>query len=338
MGLTRKQGLEAFLAGAQGTNPFVEGDEARKTTQVKGDQDRQTKTLEDYLAPITAGKKQDAVNRSNKTMLEDPSFQALVNDGGSVKVGDLSIGGDPYAHAARIAANQGPRQAAGFLKTAAGAYKPINEQLDAAQSTLDALNQGNATSDKIALINEARIAAGQGGSRAIAHIVDQLSGGQTSASNFQDKLNWLMNTPNIPTMQPAWRDAVRESVFNRIPQLKTQHGQIASQLAQQGPIVAPGVDVGTLIGSFTTPAKQKIDAIEKMQSEYSAARAKMGGGQISQSSIANDNPTVLDKLRGLFGGRSTPAAQPAAPQAAGGLPSADAIQAELKRRQQAQGN
>jgi hypothetical protein len=66
MGLTVQQGLQALLGGMQGSNPFVEGDQARQTTKLKSDlaeQEQQrsldrAKGLRQYLgkdAGITVG-------------------------------------------------------------------------------------------------------------------------------------------------------------------------------------------------------------------------------------------------------------------------------------------
>lgn len=292
MSITQKD----FQALQPGVNELSRNIAERKLAQQQAEQQQSLEQLRAYLAPKVAGQKQAAENEENIKTLQDPRLQDLVNDGGSVKAGDLSLGGNPYSKLV----GQGPHQAQAFLKNAQGAYKGINDQLDASQSTLDALNQGNATSDKLALINEARLAAGAGGSRAISHMVDILSGGQTAASNFQEKLNWLQNTPNIPTLQPAQRDAIRESVFNRVPQLEQMHHTVSNQLAQQGPIIAPQADTGTLLNSMAGPAQQKLDGLKKMQADYSSARAKQSSSDISQPSIANPNPSTFDKLKSMF--------------------------------------
>lgn len=318
MGFNKQQLMQLIKAGGEGSNPYAEGDEQRKTEQLRA-----------YLAPKIAGQKQAAENEANLSTLNDPRLQGLVNDGGSAKAGDIAIGGNPYA---KMAA-QGPSQAKAFLKTAQGAYKGINDQLDASQATLDMLNQGNAASDKMALINEARIAAGQGGSRAIAHLVDLLSGGQTAAGDFQAKLNWLQNTPNIPTLQPAQRDAIRESVFAKIPQLEQMHKQTATQLAQQGPIIAPQSDTSALLNSFVSPAQQKLDLIKKYQSDYSSQRQKMQPQPaISKPANADANPTTLDRIKSFFGVKPSPQQQ-AAPATAE-VDHSDAIAQELAKRAQ----
>lgn len=303
----------------------------RKLSQQQAEQAQDLEKLRAYFAPKIAGETEKAQLAEDIAAAQTPEAQDMIRNGGSVSFGKAHFGADPYAHAL----SQGPHQAQQFLKSAQGAYKGINDQLDASQATLDALNQGNSTSDKLALINEARLAAGAGGSRAISHMVDILSGGQTAASDFQGKLNWLQNTPNIPTLQPAQRDAIRESVFNRLPQLDQMHRQVSSQLAQQGPITAPQADTGTLLNSMTVPAQQKLDALKKMQADYTSARAKQGPSDISQPSIANPNPTTFDKLKSLFNfgkgqqspsglsGYLNPQQSPAAPQASSTAPQAN---------------
>lgn len=333
MPVTVQQGLQALIAGSQGSNPYAEGGEQRKTDKLqallKGQQSQ---------ADVTnAIAKQKGENDTNMQTLQDMQSQGIVNADGSGKAGDLAYGGNPAAKLAM----QGPHQAQAFLKTAAGAYKGINDQLDASKATLDALDQGNATSDKLALINEGRLAAGAGGSKAIGKMVDVLSGGKTLGGDYQEKMNWLQNTPNIPTMQPAQRDAIRESVYGRLPQIEQMHQQTSAQLAQQGPLVAPQADTNGLLQSFAGPAQSKLDGLKQMQGKYSQQRAQMQGAPISQQSQANPNPTTLDKLKSFFGGGGTtsPQAGSIAPQPgpAIGMPSSDDIQAEIARRKQAQG-
>jgi hypothetical protein len=303
--MNRKDLAQYLAAGASGQNQFVE----RDTELAKQDRDAALKKYLQAQEPVIAGQKATAEDNSHLNTLQRPELQNLVNDGGSVKAGDIAVGGSPKA-----LMTAGPQEANKFLKTAQGAYKGINDQLDAAKATIDALDKGNAVSDKVALINEARIAAGQGGSRAISHLVDLLSGGQTAASDFQGKVNWLMNTPNIPTLQPAQRNAIREAVHARLPQLEEQHKQTAAQLMQQGPVIAPHADYASLIGSLTTPTQQKLDSLKKMQADYTAQRGQMQPQPpISQPAQANANPTTLDKLLSFFKGGNQPAQPQQAP-------------------------
>lgn len=278
--------------------------------------------LRALLAPQIAGAEQAAKNAENLKTLQDSGFQDQVNEGGSARAGDLTVGGNPYA---RIAM-QGPHEAQSFLKSAQGAYKGINDQLDSSKATLDALNLGNSTGDKMALVNEAKLMLAGGGSRAVGQIVSLLSGDTTMAGNAQKAVNWLQNTPSIPTLPPAQRDAIREAVFSRVPQVEQMHQQTAQQLAQQGPIVAPHADAVGLIGSVVNPAQQKLTGLKAMQEQYSAQRGKMQPQPpVSQPSQADANPTTLDRLKGFFSSKPGPQ-QPQAQQ------DSDPIAAELAKR------
>lgn len=321
----------AVDAGASAKDPYAEGAQARQTSAQEAGQNQAQLKLKDFLQGQTEKGRMD----NAKSMLNDPKITDNVNSGGSYSVnpetGAVSIGGNPYAKMGM----QAPHQAQAFLKTAQGAYKGINDQADAAQGTLDALNQGNATSDKIALINEARIAAGSGGSRAIGQMVDVLSGGKTAAGDFQDKVNWLQNTPNIPTLQPAQRDAMRESVFGRLGQLNSMKTQTDAQLAQQGPVVAPQADTQSLIQSFSTPISQKLQGLQKAQSDYMGKRQQMqqqGSSPVSSPSTANPNETTMDKLKGFFGIK--PSQQQQAQPATTQIDHSDAMSQELAKRAQ----
>lgn len=270
--------------------------------------------LKKYLQgqePVIAGRKQAAVNAENLKTLQSPGVQDLTNEGGSAAVGDIHLGGNPYAKMAM----QGPHQAQTLLKNAQGAYKDINSNLDASKTTLDALNLGNSAGDKAAAISEAKLMLN--GGKGIPSIAPMLSGDPTMAGDAQKSLNWLQNTPNIPTLQPAQRDALREMVFARHDQTKQQHQQASQQLMQQGPAIAPQADYTGIINSFVNPAQQKIDSISKMRDDYTAAKSKMPGAPISQPAIANPNPTTLDKLMSLFGKSPQQPAAQAAPAPSG---------------------
>lgn len=284
MAITEKD----FAASQPGVAALIEANEKAKLAKYLQAQE-----------PEIAGQTQAAKNKANLATFLDPTLRDEVLKGGQVGVGDIHAGADPYAKLS----GQGPRQAGAFLKTAQGAYKGINDQLDASKATLDALNQGNSTSDKLALINEARLAAGSGGSRALSHMVSLLAGDPTMAGDLQKGINWLNTTPNIPTLPPAQRDAIRESVFNRLPQLEQMHSQTGQQLMQQGPIVAPQTDTGTLIQSFSAPAAQRLAGLKKMQADYSTQRGQMqgqGNSPVSNPSTADANQTTLQKLGALL--------------------------------------
>lgn len=352
---TTTPALEAFLKAFQGGSQEAAAG-ARQGQQIQAEKQLAQAQQAAALHQLITGKQMDLSNsnaeKDHSNDIDKQNFkdaQQAVEDGAAKgrKV-NAKIGNADYSQAEtnpylqQFHAQQ--QQAGAFDKMAGAAYKPINEQLTASRATLDALNQGNASSDKLALINEARLAAGQGGSRAIAHIVDTLSGGTTAAGSFQDKLNWLQNTPNIPTMQPGMRDAIRESVFNRIPQLDQQHQQAQAQLTARGASVTPMADTKSILGAYTAPADSNLNQLKQYQQDYMKQRQ---GAQnpISQPATANPNPTTMDKLKSFFGGGQQQAA-PQAPQAqtpaqapaAGGGFHVDpaAIAAEIARRKAAQ--
>lgn len=274
------------------------------------------------MEPELAGETQAAKNRSNLATFLDPALRDEIQKGGQVTVGDIHAGADPYAKVL----STGPKEAQSFVKNAQGAYKGLNDQFDASKATLDALNQGNSTSDKLALINEARLAAGAGGSRAISHMVSILSGDPTMEGDLQKGINWLQSSAT-PTMTASQRNAIRESVFNRLPQLEDQHNQVSTQLAQQAPIVAPHTDTTSLLQSITSPASQRLSVLKKMQADYAAKRSQMTpNNPVSNPAIANPNPTMVDRLKSFF------SPQKGSPQASQPPPESDPIAAELAKR------
>ena len=329
-----------------------QGAKAQQATQQQSATSQLQNMLQDKAeANATASKQQDytlaqqgkgADQERNMAGIQSLNDNGLIPDGGGAKVGDVGVskGYNPAA-----TAGVGVKQGQAFLKTAQGAYKGINDQLDAGKSTIDNLNLGNATGDQLARINEAKLSLAGSGGRAIGQMVSHLSGDPTMASDSQKALNWLQNTPNIPLMQPAERDAMRETVFNRLPQIEQQHKTAQGQLGQQGAIVAPGTDYNGIIKSMSDPASQRLQELQGMQSQYNQQRQamqKQGNAPVSAQSTASANPTMLDKLKGLFGGGSAPQAAPqqSAPQAAsapaGAAPDMQsAIAAEIARRKPA---
>jgi hypothetical protein len=83
MAITRKD----LPALQQGANAITEGRNQK-----------QLAALQAYLAPIIAGQKQSAENDENLKTFQDPRLQALLNQGGMAKVGDITAGADPSAH------------------------------------------------------------------------------------------------------------------------------------------------------------------------------------------------------------------------------------------------
>lgn len=326
MPMTVGQMIEQMRSAGEGNNPYAEA--AAKEKQMK---------LQNYLQ----GQQEAQRAGRAKEMLNDPDIQNLVNEGGSYSVnpenGSVNIGGNPYAKAA----GKGAQQAQSFIKGAQGQYKGINDQLDSSKSTLDNLNLGNSTGDKLALINEAKLSLAGSGGRAVGQMVSQLAGDPTMASDSQKAINWLNNTPNLPTLQPAQRDAIRESVFNRLPSIQQQHQQTSQQLLQQGPYAAPQTDSAALVNTFSAPVNQKLDALTKMQQQYQTQRQQMQPQpNVSNPSTANANPTTLDRLTSFFGGKkAAPQQQPQA-QPQGQAPQQppsdlDDINAALQKKAQA---
>lgn len=304
---------EAFKTG---------GEMANATEKNKGENKRasQQDALQRYLNSPSmkgqqAGAEQGAKNTENLKTLQDPGLQDQLNQGGSAQVGDIRVGADPTAKLlGRVST-----QAKTFQGIADKAYKPINDQLVSSKATLDALDQHNSASDKLAMINEARLAASSGGSRALGTIIPLLSGGKTSAGDFQGFVNYLNNTPDVPTLQDSQRNALREAVFSRVPQMAQMHQQAQQMLSTQGPAIAPNADHQSITRSYAAPADQNLQQLQQMQQGYQQSRVKSAApGQpraISQPSAGEAAPSMVDKLKGFLGG-----GQSQAPQAASGAP------------------
>lgn len=304
MPITIKDMLAGSAQGAAGESPYARGSAEGRVAKLKS------------LLDAQAAERSRAAGLDTLQKMKDTGLIAEGGGGSVSPEGGVSAtrGFNPLT-----VSGQQSHQAQGFVKLANTEYKPINDQLNASQATLDSLNQKNAASDKLALINEAKLAAGSGGSRAIKGIMDSLTGGKTAAMDFQNTLNYFQNTPNVPTLQPGQRDAIRESVFARLPQLENMHKQAIAKLSAQGPAVSPNVDTSKILNSVASPAQDNLDTLKKMGMDYSTQRQGMGGtNPVSQPATADANPTTLDKLTSFFKrGKQSPSAA-APPQAPGG--------------------
>jgi len=283
-------------------------------TAAQGNQAQAMELLKSYLEGQTS--------QRNMGSLKDLLSSGALPEGSGASIGGSGTVSATKGYNPTSVTNAGASQAKHFVDMANKEYKPISDQLDASKATLDALDQKNATSDKIAIVNEARLVAGQGGSRALKTVMDQLSGGKTANMKFQDTLNYFNNTPEIPTMTDGQRDSIRESVFNRTGQLANLHSQTKAKLAQQGPAVAPLADSNSLLSSVASPVDQKLGEIKSMQQEYSKQKANMPGNPVSSPSTADANPSNLQRLMSFF---KPQAKAQAAPQQAAQAPQAPAL-------------
>jgi len=324
-------------AGAEGDNQFIKGTQQAQQTAQQGQNEQALAKLKNYLEGQTSD--------SNIEKANDMLTSGNLPEGSGVNISGTGGVGVTRGWNPMTMQQNSAHQAQNFLKTAQGAYKGINDQADAAQSTLDLLNQKNANSDKLAVINELK---SQGVTRGIATMFDTMSGGKTIGGTAQDYINYIQNTPNVPAMQDAQRDAMRESVFTRAGLLGKQREQAAQQLTQQGPVVAPQADTSTIVSSFDNPVNQKLQSLQKAQQDYMSQRQKMqqqGNSPISNPSTADANPSTFEKLKSFFNPNPSPPPQaPAAPQAQQqsnsglGFTSDDIATALAKKGQQAVGN
>lgn len=277
-------------------------DQAGMAGLLQGIRGQQAQAENKQKAQLEGEAKHKELQEHVKT-LKDLITGNVLPEGASTRVGEISVGVDPSLKLAAMQQKAGPQQANQFVKTVNNAYKPIQDQVDSSKATLDALNLGNSAGDKTALVNESRLIMGQSGGRALGAIVKLMTGDPTMETDIQKAKNWINNTPNIPTLQPAQRDAVRELVFDRLNQVKDLHGKAQQALTQQGPIVAPQADYGTLLKSVINPVQDKINELDKMRDEYKQARTKQPtSNSVSSPAVANPNPTTMDRLKSLLGG------------------------------------
>lgn len=208
-------------------------------------------------------------------------------------------------------AGQVGSQGRAFQSVVNKAYKPLSDQVDASKNTLDYLNLNTSAGDKLALINEARL--GGGSSRAVASLLQTITGKSTAGMKLQDLENFINNTPEVSTMTPASRDALRETVFARIPQMQKAHEQLGTQMSQQGAAAFPMASSSAILSPVHQNIKSNIDTLSGMQQDYQKQRQQQGG-KVGTGFTTADKPT---SLWGLLTGRSSsrsPSSTSAKPQ------------------------
>ncbi len=295
---------EGVSAGAQGENPYIKGAQAEKMAN-----------LQAYLEPLTAGKKQAAQNAENLRTLNSPDMQAQLQQGGSAKAGDLSIGADPYAHV-----QQG--QIKGEAQAIAAANKQYNSGLPKIQQVIQAAGEGlDATNDPTnpGSLGQARtlMLKAMGMNRyneqeakavlpptlmgSVSALFNQAGGDQTPLNEVQRKnINQFFQT--------------------QLGQAAQQHQALKSNAmnaAMSSPYANPNSTPQHLQG-LGAPIDQMLEATKK---KFQSIPTTQGPNLTAQP-----NPTVVDRLKSYFGMGGAQAAQPAPQQ------ESDPIAAELAKR------
>lgn len=299
--MNRKDLAQYLAAGASGPNQFVE----RDTELAKQDKDAALKKYLQAQEPVVAGQKQTAQNESNLKTLEDPRLQDQVNNGGMAKVGDLTVGADPYAHMMG-------RQQNGDASARMAANKAYNSGLPKIQQVAQAASEG------LDAVNDPQNIGSLGQARTLmlkAMGMNRYNEQEAKAVLPPTLYSYASNlfnqggADNSP-LNDVQRSNVNQFFKGQLDTAASQHKMLkqnamnmytSSPFASQAGMQAMS-GMGAPIDDMFTQAASKYKQVPQTK-----------GPDLS----GQPQPGVLDKLKSFFGGgQSAPAAQTQqAPQA-----------------------
>lgn len=294
---------------------------AALTNQINANKRAQQEAeLRKYLQarePELAGQKQAAQNKANLDTLNDPALQSQVNNGGMAKVGDLTVGADPYAH--MIAAGEKGEEAARQK-----AIQNYNKSLPKLQQQFQAANEG------LSFVNDPKNIGSVGQAKTLmlkAMGMNRFNEDEARAvlpSTLHQAVSTFFNSgggDNNP-MDANQQAMVNQFFRSQIHNVKQQHDLLRQSSLDTYDSSRYAAPTGhqTLQNKLGGGFSQALDSADKQYSQVPATQ----GPSLSNQSVS---PSILQQAiaagkRGLgsvFGGGSqqAPAAQP---QSAGGPP------------------
>lgn len=289
---------EMFIASQPGVNTI---------RQQAGENDRSAMeaALRQYLQakePEIAGQKQAAQNSANMDTLESPRLDKFLNDNGSVKVGDISVGADPMARAL-LASDKGEENA---RQKAIANY---NKSLPKLQATFQAANEG------IQFVNDPRNPGSLGQARTLAlkamgmNRYNENEAAAVVPPALQGTISQLFNQAggDLNPLNPAQRAALNQFFKQQLHTTKKQHDLLkqASLETYDSSRYAGAVGHQQLSNRLGGGFNQALEDADKQNAQLPATSGP--------NMAAAPNPGPLDKLKAFLGlGGQTPAA-PQAP-------------------------
>lgn len=290
----------AKALGAGITNGVNSGLE-RSNAKAQASNQQNTEKLKDLLAG--KAKEQDI---KNATDLSD------ANSGRSVRVGETSIGVDPMAQMAKTNQKNNIAAVTGLQKTYNAGTKGLQDDMDAAQNVVSALNSNDNTS-----LGRARagLLAMNGFKRfnepeAMANAPDSAKSQITSMLN-----KYGIGTDDSGNLSDIQRQNMAQAVRDKLSEIKDRHNTLKQtalgQYAQN-----PGSDPSRLSDLQTTlgsPLDSHIASVASMVDKIAPPKS-------AQAPVQAQKPGLLSQagsaLASLFGGGGKTAMADAAPPAA----------------------
>lgn len=266
--------------------------------------------------PDIAGQKQTAQNQANLNTLSNPQFQKLLNQGGSARVADLSAGGDPYAHAAQ--ANM-----KGEASAIAQAQKTYNAGLPKIQQV------GSAAAEGLEASNDPSNMGSLGQARTLmlkAMGMNRYNEQEAKAVLPQSLQGLASNIFNMAggdetPLNEAQRKNINQFFRGQLQSAQQQHESLKQNslnVAMSSPFATPNTAVHLQgLGSAAD------NMFKQAQEKYSGVPATQGANLTAQP-----NPSVLDRLKGLF----SPSPKTQAAATPNQTQETDPIAAELAKR------
>lgn len=281
----------------------------------QGEESSAANALKRYLTlkePQLAGQKQAAQNKANLDTVQTPEAQDMIRNGGSVKVGDLTFGADPYAH---LAGKQQSGEDAAY-KHAVDIYQ---KGVQSAGTSVQALHTmlGALQSNDPSSIGQIRTAM------VLANGFKRYNDNEGTALTPDDKqadVSGLLGKYGISLKDSTLSDVTRANVLrfanNKLDDLQDAHGTLKSQAqgAYAGSRFADQQKAANLGAQLGGPVDQQLQQMKQRFSQFhdqAIPQTPAQGSNAPSQGLAGYFKNLGSALVG--GGSSQPA--PAAPPA-----------------------
>lgn len=134
--LNAQKQAQQMQALAQLLGIGMKGGQEQQNIQAQGEQARQTKQ-QDYDQAMQTAMHATGANTPQEAV------QKLYGSGGSLRVGEMAIGADPYAHSQMMMANQDQKNLNGAVSIYNHAMPKMADQMATAQKLMETLNDPN---------------------------------------------------------------------------------------------------------------------------------------------------------------------------------------------------
>lgn len=253
--------------------------------------------------------------------VKDLMDSGKLNEGGSVKIGDVTAGKGFDPNKVAMAGNKAMQSEMGALDKAPASkdLAGIKGQLQNVNYMHDLLDDPNKMDEGTFMALKAQAALGGSGSRAIGQVMHALGGNDKSLSgSWEDFKNQITGSANT-TRTAAQINAARDSAFKYQNELEGRYKDASAQLQAQAPQYAPSMaQSGVLqsqLAARMAPQENLLKGLNARKQAYTGQTKAAGvGNTLGQPAQPYAQPQgVVDKLSSFL--RGSPAAAPQQPAA-----------------------